>query len=327
MKIVFIYRHPRPGAFSVENLFNTIATALRAQGEIVIEYEMRPRSRILADILVLRQLQADIYHITGDVNYAALLLPKSRTVLTIHDIGHYLFGLKGWRRWLYKWLWFVLPVRCVAVVTAVSEATRQHLVGYLGVAERRVKAIDNCYASLFRPTHKPYDARCPRILQVGTKPYKNVPRLIEALDGLPCHLVLVGALDTEILAALNRAAVPYENLVALSQDDLLRQYREADLVTFVSVGEGFGLPIIEAQVMGKPLITSNVEPMSSVAGDGACVVDPTSVQSIRAGLKRLLQDQAYRQMVAAAGLKNAERYSPEAIAAKYGQLYRQVHGR
>lgn len=326
MKIVLIYRQPRPGAFSIENLFHTIAATLRAQGEIVIEYEMGPRSHLLADIRALRKLRADVYHITGDIHYAALLLPKEKAVLTIHDIGLYLFALRGWRRWLYKWLWLVLPARRVARVTAVSEATRQQLIDYLGMAEGRINVIDNCYASIFKQVGKRFDDRCPRILQVGTKSYKNVPRLIEALDGLPCHLVLVGALDDEILAALNRTAVSYENLVSLSQDDLLKQYQQADLVAFVSIGEGFGVPIIEAQAMGKPLITSNVEPMSSVAGDGACRVDPLSVPSIREGITKLLQEESYRQAVAAAGLRNAARYSPETISAEYGQLYREVVG-
>ena len=324
MKIVYIHRQPRPGAFSIENLFHTIAETLRQSGETIIEHEMGPRSRLLSDIRALRNFHADIYHVTGDVNYLVPLLPRHKTVLTVHDIGHYLFGLKGWRRKIYKWIWLALPIRLAKRVTAVSAATRDHIVEHLSFSREKITVVENCYHPMYRPVPKAFNSGCPRILQVGTKPYKNVPRLIQALKGLPCHLVLVGELDAEIQAVLETTQVSYENWVGLSQEALLQQYREADLVAFVSIGEGFGMPIIEAQAMGKPLITANIPPMSTVAGAGACLADPLDVGSIRAGICRLIEDSVYRQQVIAAGLLNVARYAPATIAEAYLRVYREV---
>jgi len=324
MKIVYIYRQPRSGAFSIENLFHTVAEELRSQGERVINYELGPRSQLLSDILALWKLKADVYHVTGDVNYLVLLLPWRKAVLTVHDIGHYLFGLQGWRRQVYKWIWLILPMRIAQRVTAVSAATRDHIVEYLDIPADRITVVDNCYHPMYRPIPKVFNAICPRILQVGTKPYKNVPRLVRALQGISCQLVLIGELDTEITTALAETGVAYENHIGISQDALFQHYVEADMVAFVSIGEGFGVPIIEAQAMARPLITANIPPMSVAAGPGACLANPLDVASIRAGILRLIGDETYRQRVVADGLKNVARYSPATIAQAYLQLYREI---
>lgn len=324
MNIVLVYRPPSQGGFSIENLFHTVAGELRSGGETVIEYVAGARSSILIDLVNLWRLRADIYHVTGDVNYMVLGLPGNKTVLTIHDIGNYLYGLQGWKRWIYKWVWLILPIWKAGRATAVSDVTKSHIVEHLRIPAEQVKVINDCYDSGFCPSIKSFNADCPRILQVGTKPYKNVPRLIQALAGLDCHLVLVGELDAEIRVALQATQISIENWVGLSQEDLLHQYREADLVAFVSIGEGFGMPIIEAQAMGKPLITASVPPMSIVAGPGACLADPLSVQSIRAGVVKLIQNESYRQQVVAAGLRNVEQYSPVAVSKQYLKTYQEM---
>lgn len=324
MKIVYIHRQPRPGAFSIENLFHTIAETLRQSGETIIEHEMGPRSRLLSDIRALRNFHADIYHVTGDVNYLVPLLPRHKTVLTVHDIGHYLFGLKGWRRKIYKWIWLALPIRLAKRVTTVSAATRDHIVEHLSFSREKIAVVENCYHPMYRPVPKAFNSGCPRILQVGTKPYKNVPRLIRALQGIPCTLILVGVLDADIRAALEETEVSYENYVGLSQEALLQHYVAADLVAFVSIGEGFGVPILEAQAMARPLITANVPPMSLAAGPGACLANPLDVGSIRAGVLRLIQDVEYREAVIRSGLNNVVAYSPEAVASRYREVYRSI---
>jgi glycosyltransferase involved in cell wall biosynthesis len=322
MKIVHIHRQPRPGAFSIETLFQAIAGELRIQGVTLIEYELGPRARLFSDVLALRDMNADVYHITGDVHYLAFFLPSSRTVLTIHDIRHYLFDLRGWRKFLYRWLWLSGPMRMARRLTAISAATRDHIVEHLGFPAERVAVIDNCHHPIYRPILKPFDSACPRILQVGAKPHKNVPRLIRALKEIPCRLVLIGELDSDIIAARDETGVAIENHVGISRQELFEQYSDADLVAFVSIGEGFGLPIIEAQAMARPLITANIPPMSVAAGDGACLADPLDVASIRAGILRLIQDADYRNGVIRSGLSNVAAYSPEFVASRYLDVYK-----
>lgn len=323
MRVVLIYRKPNTGGYSIEELFRTIAAELSSQVE-VIEYEAQGLSRLLFDVRQLRQLNADIYHITGDINYLTYLLPSKKVVLTIHDIGHYLFGLKGIKRQLYKWLWLVFPIRSAGAITAVSTETRDNIVKHLGINGKEIVVINNCYSDIFKPVSKSFALECPIILQVGTQPYKNVPRLVEALKGLRCHLVLIGFLDTEIRHKLNKYKVSYENFVGLTHDEIYQQYVECDVVSFVSLGEGFGVPIIEAQAVGRPLITADVSPLCDVAGAGACLADPMNVLHIRDGIERIIGDNTYRTKIIESGFQNVNRYSPITISSEYLTFYRKL---
>lgn len=323
LRVVLIYRKRHEGAYSIEELFHTIAGELGKQVE-VIEYETGTRWDTLRDAWRLRKLNADIYHVTGDINYLVHLLPIKKTVLTVHDIGHYLFGLCGIKRWLYKWLWLVFPSRRAGAVTSVSTETRENIVKHLGIADSRIEVIENCHSAIFKSVAKQFAVECPVILQVGTKPYKNVPRLIEALKGLRCRLVLIGSLDEEIKNKLAECGVDYENHVGLTHEELYKQYVECDIVSFISLGEGFGVPIIEAQASARPLITANVSPMREVAGDGACLVDSLDVSQIREGILRIIADSGYRDQLVERGLHNVARYSPATISDQYLDLYRRL---
>lgn len=324
LRVVLIYRKRREGAYSLEELFHTIAGELSKQVE-VIEYEIGTRWETLRDAWRLRKLKADIYHVTGDIHYFVALLPKNKTVLTVHDIGHYLFGLNGLKRWLYKWFWLGFPIRWVETVTSVSRETKGNIVQHLGIKDRKIKVIENCYSAIFQYAAKQFSGERPIILQVGAKPYKNVLRLVEALKGLRCRLVLIGSLDEEIKQKLAECGVDYENHVGLTHEELYKQYVNCDLVSFISLGEGFGVPIIEAQASGRPLITSNVSPMRDVAGDGACLVDPLVVSEIREGILRMISDPGYREQLVERGLRNVARYSPVAISNQYLDLYKRLN--
>ncbi|MGX1308033.1 glycosyltransferase involved in cell wall biosynthesis [Amorphus suaedae] len=323
LKVVLIYRQRSPQAFSIEELFHAVAQELGSKAEIV-EYEAGPRSQILADAMRLRRLDADVYHVTGDITYLALLLPRRKTVVTIHDIGNFLFGLSGFKRWIYKWVWMVLPIRHAAVATVVSGETRANIERHLGVPRGRLRVVDNCHRAMFRPVPRPFAEACPVVLQVGTQSYKNVPRLLEALSGLHVRLVLVGKLDAALQEAVQQSGLSVENHVGITNEALYDLYVGCDIVSFVSIGEGFGLPVIEGQAVGRPVITANIPPMSDVAGEGACLVDPLDVRSIRAGFERILADPDYRRDLVEAGHRNVARFSPERIASEYLALYREV---
>lgn len=319
MKVVIIYRQRLRGSYSIAGVFHTVAGELRKHVE-VIEYETGSRWRVLFDAWRLRRLKADIYHVTGDISYFVLLLPRSRTVLTVLDLGHLLLGLTGLKQWIYKWVWWTLPIRYARSVTAISEETRLRIEEHLGI-HGKVAVIACCYGAVFRKVPKQF-ASLPRILQVGTRPHKNLPRVIEALRGIPCCIAIIGPLDHDLISRLAETGTAYECHVDLTPEEVVEQYVRADLVCFASLYEGFGLPIIEAQAVGRPVITSNIAPMCDVAGDSACLVDPHSIASIRQGIIAILNSQDYRQDLVEKGYMNVARYSPAAVARRYLLLYR-----
>ena len=270
-----------------------------------------------------RNRQGEVNHVTGDTNFTALLLDGRRTVLTNHDCG-YLNRGHGLRRLLLKKIWLDWPVRRVAAVTTVSSHARDEIVRFTGCDPARVHVIPNAASPEFTPAPLEFNDRRPRILHLGTAPNKNLPRLIEALAGWSCVLVIVGRIGGDAIRELNDAKIDFENYVDLSTPALVEQYRACDIVSFVSLYEGFGVPIVEAQAVGRPLVTSNRSPMDEVAGPRACLVDPTDVRAIRSAMERIAADAAYRRTLVDAGFENVKRFSSQTIADKYFGVYQQV---
>jgi glycosyltransferase involved in cell wall biosynthesis len=83
---------------------------------------------------------------------------------------------------------------------------------------------------------------------------------------------------------------------------------------------------VEAQAVGRPVVTSTLHSMPEVAGDGASLVDPFDVQAIRAALLRIIEDGEYRDELVRKGLRNVERFRTKYIAEQYAALYREVRG-
>jgi len=264
-----------------------------------------------------------IFHVTGDVHYAVLALPASRTVLTIHDGSLLIKNRTRPLRFAVFWLfWYYWPVWRAGRVTTVSAKTRRELIQYLGYAGRKAVVVANAVDPLFRPTPRPFCKDGPVLLQVGTAPNKNLLRLIAALDAIPCTLVIVGPLAANQLDALAQHGIDYRNYTDLSRATLIALYESCDIVTFVSTYEGFGMPILEANAVGRVVLTSAIAPFTDFAPDTAHFVDPANIPAIRDGILRLIHDDAYRQTLIGAGQRNARRYSVAAAVVRYQMLYR-----
>lgn len=324
--VVHLQRRPQEAQFSLERLYEAIRGALPSDVHChvcIAPCASRGLWKRIVNIIAAAVRQGQVNHVTGDVHYLALMLRKRRTLLTIHDCRS-LHRLNGWRRELVRFLWYILPMRRVALVSVVSEATKADLLQNVAYPRERIRVVYNCVTGNVEPIVRAFNSEKPRILQIGTGDNKNLLRVVGALGNLSCHLRIVGKLTAEQLEALAIAGIEYSSVFDLSDGEMRREYADCDLVVFASTYEGFGLPIVEANAIGRAVVTSNVAPMTEVGIDAVCYVDPCSVTSIREGIRRVVEDDAFRDRLIANGFANARRFHPAAIASEYAAIYREL---
>lgn len=328
MRVAHIHRRPFPGSRSIESIFEFVRPSLLDEAIHAVKYEaprfskgLLPRAQ---NVRWAKRLESDVFHVTGDIHYVTLGLCAETTVLTIHDL-EMLTRSQGIRRAILKKLWFDLPLRNVAAVTVVSEATKQRLLETVELDPEVVRVIPNFVNPLcqFREYRAP--EATPRILHLGTKNNKNLLRTIQAVAEIECVLEIVGKLTAEQQNTLEEYGVEFGNYVDISNEKLLDLYYKCHVVCFASTEEGFGLPILEAQACGRPVVTSNCSSMPEVAGDAAHLVDPYDTDSIRDGLRMVLHDEDYRARLVKLGIANCKRFELASVTAQYADLYRQIH--
>lgn len=175
------------------------------------------------------------------------------------------------------------------------------------------------------------------VLAVGTlEPRKNLPRLVGAYASLPetlqvAHpLVVVGARGWrtgETLAALRGLRSRCIMLGAVSDAALSELYRRCAVFAYPSLGEGFGLPVLEAMAAGAAVLTSDLQVLHEVGGDAVEYVDPRSVASIADGLRGLLEQPERRGQLGELGRRRAAAFSWDSTAAVVMAALKSAAGR
>jgi glycosyltransferase involved in cell wall biosynthesis len=325
---LFFRRANPTGNVSIENSFATMQTAFPtdkgfALSAFVSTFYSRGILPRLKAVLEVGRNQADINHVTGDTNFLALGLPRRNTILTIHDCG--LLDGKNWlARWILKIFWLQLPVWHSRLVTVVSEATKRDVMRLTGCRAEKIVVIPTVILPRFQFKSKQFNKAYPVFLHIGNSPNKNLERHAAALAGLPCRLRVIGKISDKQIAHLKNLGLDFTVEYNLTDAELQNSYASADALLFCSTLEGFGMPILEAQAVGRVVITSNVSSMPEVAGGGAVLVDPLSIADIRAAIDRIIQDNDYRNTLINTGLENVKRFDPSVVAAQYAAVYKRV---
>ncbi len=326
MQVVHFQRRPLAHFFSLERAFATVRNHFPAEVECRVAISRFPSSgffKRIYNIVEAWTRQGEVNHVTGDVHFLDLFMRKRRTLLTVLDCVM-LTRLRGWRWWVMWFFWYWLPVRRAALISVISAATRDDLLRQVRCDPAKVRVVPVPVAEGLGARPKAFATESPLILQVGTTENKNLERVAAALESLPCRLRIVGPLSEAQQAALRRHGIDFSSATGLNDEELAAEYEHCDLVIFASTFEGFGLPIIEAQTVGRPVVTSNFGPMDDVAGDGACLVDPFAPSSIRTGVQKVIADESYRRELVRRGYENAQRFQPAAVAAQYVELYKEL---
>ncbi|MEP7158401.1 MAG: glycosyltransferase family 1 protein [Chloroflexota bacterium] len=285
-----------------------------------------------------RSVGASLAHFT---NAAAPLLARLPYVVTVHDLSvARLPGTHPRLRWPIVGLNLAAIARARAIIVPSRFSARE--LGRLGVAERRVCVIPHA-PTIARPA--PGTASSLElhgtivagqyILFVGTiEPRKNIERLVAAFEQLGAarpelRLVLAGAPGWRFLPIERRinASPLRERILRLgyvAEDELLPLIANSAAVAYVSLYEGFGMPVLDALAAGAPVVTSRRTAMPEAGLGAAILVDPDSVEDIRRGLEEAL---LRRPELVALGLERAAARHWEDVAREHQSVYRFASGR
>lgn len=292
---------------------------------------------------VFKRLKPDVF-LSPD-GYCSLRA-KTPTVMVTHDLAHlhYPEQIPQWARRYYD---RNTPRFCARAdrLLAVSRFVKEDLIHQYRINPEKITVAGNGCKSSFLPlaeaekqaVREHFSAGRPYFFYVGAiHPRKNIPRLIEAFEafkhqtGSGVKLLIAGRMAWQtgpIKGALD-AAVFRDDIRFLGyvgDEDLPRLMGAALALTYVSLFEGFGVPILEAMHCEVPVITSNVSSMPEVAGPAALLVDPLSTASIASALEQIyLRPELSRQLVEA-GQEQRKRYSWDATAqAVWSEIERAV---
>lgn len=326
MRVLYIYRNPKMG-FSIGKVFKPIEEEMRKYAEVdsfelpSVNYSLCSMWR---NIKTAKQAASkkhyDIVHITGAEHYLLPFLCKKNTVVTVHDLGFFTnhkFGLRAIKKYF---LWIkTLPL--ASYVTFISDKSEKEALGFVRLKKGRHSIILNPVGCEFVPYPKKINTENPVILHIGTKENKNLESTVIALNGFPCKLRIVGELTEGQKTALDLYHILYECVANLTDDEILQEYIRCDYVNFPSLYEGFGMPIIEGQAVGRPVLTSNLSPMKDVAGDAAVIVNPTSPEDIRRGYETMKEE---ANALVERGYENVKCYALGQITRQYLDVYKKI---
>lgn len=258
-------------------------------------------------------------------------------IAVMHDLAyeHYPQHVPWAARKYYKHF-MPLSAKKASRIATVSEYSKQDIVKQYDVAPDKIDVVYNGAKEVYRPVseqmkqraREQYAAGKNYFIYVGSiHPRKNVSRLLQAFDQFKQQtssdfkLLLVGRkswdysdVDKTYNGMMSKADVHF--LGHIPPAELGTLVASAFAMVYVSLFEGFGIPIVEAMSCQVPVITSNTTSMPEAAGDAGLLVDPTSVEEIATGMKQLATDENLRQSLIEKGKAQVHKFSWELTAGK-----------
>lgn len=318
-----------------------------------VELKFVPANRALRLLWEQTLLPLDLRREKVDIFYGpAFTVPLFKTckqVVAVLDLTWFKHRKKHiWIKQLYFRTLIPLAVRQAERVIVISQSTKKDLTKILKTPKDKIAVTCLAADSMFQVIEdierlqsvvKKYNLPDQFILFLGVlEPRKNIPGLIKAFSKFkedtssPRKLVIGGGRsygwkNEEIFQAIKNLKMEDEVIFTdfISEADLPAVYNLADLFVLPSFYEGFGLPILEAQACGCPVITSNISSMPEVGGDAALFVDPYDIKGLAEAMRRILTDDKLKAEMIKKGFLNLERFSWEKTAQATLQVFEEVY--
>jgi len=328
-------------------LFDRPFDAQFVYGKNVTPVVLRPRARFAPQFYAwfewavpraLKKYGADVFF---SPDAMCSLSAKTPTVMTCHDLVplHHPKQIPLIHR---HYLLHFLPkhLRRADQILTVSDYVRRDIVQTCDIPLGKISTVHNGCREGFVPIQDFEKQQIRNEFATGQEyffytgaihPRKNIPRLIRAFDlfknktAAPIKLLLAGrfAWETgEVKSAFEQANSCADiHFLGYVADEILPKLMASALaLTYISLSEGFGLPVLEAMNTDTPVLAANTTSLPEVAGDAALLVDPLSETAIAAGLEKLWGDRDFAQNLIEKGRVQREKFSWDTAAEQIYQL-------
>lgn len=310
--------------------------------EISIPYDPSSFRSCVIGFKEINDLKLDIYH--SFFHFLPGRLRAKRIIATLHDlmwIDYPKLVFDDFFRQqfigIYGKIFIKKALENSDSIVAISEQSKQHTIRRYNLSAEKIHVIYNGIDRTY------FDKNASReipdvfknreyIYSIGhTRPYKNIPRVIQAFkrisDEFPeVHLMIIGRGDYEV--KLKKLVAEYELQTRvifaghLPDEIMIPLFKNALFLVFPSLIEGFGLPLVEAMALGCPVLASNIPVIEEICGDAYQKVDPYSVEDIAVGMRKLLSSDIYRESLRNKGYGRAKLFSWEESAKELLSLFR-----
>ena len=268
------------------------------------------------------------------------------SIATFHDLSllHYPKHT-GWLVRKYIRHYYPRFAQKAERILTVSEFSKKDLEQTLGVPASKIDVVYNGAHEEYRPlseteiqaVRQQYSDGKPYFLYVGAlQPRKNIDRLLQAFDAFKAEqdsdfqLLLAGrkawmtrSIERTYQQMAHKQDVRFLDYMPL--ETLVPVVGAAHAMVYVSLFEGFGIPILESLQCGVPVIASNTSSMPEVAGDAGLLVDPLDVQAIQRAMIRMTQDASFYQELQARTLPQVRKFSWNQTANRIWEAIVLVH--
>lgn len=295
--------------------------------------------------MLQKQYKCDIAYIP---NFSLLIWKIIPTVVTIHDLIEFnVPGKFSKLRMVYRKIIDPLMVRNSNYITTVSECSKKDIIKFCGAKEDKIKVITN---AVDQKRFKLYDKETidkvlnrhnleyqSYFLFVGTIDYpgKNIMSIIKAYEllkstkGVKEKLVIIGknGFNAKIIYDYVNQSTYKESIIFtgyLEDSELPLLYAGCKIFIYLSLYEGFGLPVLEAMSCGVPVICSNTSCFPEVIGDLDVLVSPLDIKQIKEKIELLISNKDYYKTIAQESYKRAGHFSWKKSAQEYYNVFKNI---